>query len=146
MIRWIPILGLKINLWPRNICFQDLPGLGGSEEECEVRDQLNSLACTSNWSPSKSYLVPYIKVSWSLCKAFYIPPDQESNSLYPYSNTFNVTGPIDWSKAGGSNSLDRFRAIGTHNSYHVQQYEEPGIRRPSGLSPRKLSRWVNPGC
>merc|ERR1712131_87379 len=69
---------------------KDLPGLGGSEEECEE---------------------------------FYIPPDQESNSLHPYSNTFNVTGPIDWSKSGGSNSLDRFRAIGPHNSYHVQQYE-----------------------
>ena len=73
-----------------------MPGLGGSEEECE---------------------------------AFYIPPDQESNSLNPYSNTFNVTGPIDWSKSGGSNSLDRFRAIGTHNSYHVQQYEVTGNPR-----------------
>ena len=75
-----------------------------------------------------------IKVSGSLFEAFYIPPDQESNSLYPYSNTFNVTGPIDWSKSGGSNSLDRFRAIGTHNSYHVQQYEEPGIHGQSQLS------------
>ena len=88
------------------------------------------------------FKMKFKQLSWSLCEAFYIPPDQESNSLYPYSNTFNVTGPIDWSKSGGSNSLDRYRAIGTHNSYHVQQYEEPGIHIPSGVRTAKKIRTV----
>ena len=53
-----------------------------------------------------------------------------------------VTGPLDWSKSGGSNSLDRYRAIGTNNSYHVQQYEEPGIHIPPGVRTAKIIRTV----
>ena len=67
--------------------------------------------------------VPGLGGSDDFCDSFYIAPDAPENSTYPYSNTFDVHRPIDWSKAGQSDALNYYRAIGTHNSYHLKQYE-----------------------
>ena len=151
MIRFTYIRELKVDLWPSKyllLGFAWTWWLRGRmrSQGSTVRHgpyYMDHIIWTLKWSLSSSNLVSFIQVSWSLCEAFYIPPDQESNSIYPYSNTFNVTGPIDWSESGGSNSLDRYRAIGTHNSYHVQQYEEPGIHIPSELQTSNNIRTVS---
>ena len=43
------------------------------------------------------------------CESFYIPPDQPRNLTYPFSNTFNISLPIDWTDAGGVDALDKYR-------------------------------------
>ncbi|CAG5111493.1 Oidioi.mRNA.OKI2018_I69.chr2.g5796.t2.cds [Oikopleura dioica] len=55
------------------------------------------------------------------CDSFYVEPSS-SVGPYLYDNTFDISSPIDWSDSGGENALNKFRAIGTHNSYHRQQY------------------------
>ena len=55
------------------------------------------------------------------CDSFYIAPDSE-DPIYPYSNTFNVGAPINWDGSGQKDALNKYRIVGTHNSYHVMQY------------------------
>ena len=65
--------------------------------------------------------VPGFGGSDEFCDSFYIEPDL-ADPVYPYKNTFNISKPIDWTKSGLDDALDKHRIIGTHNSYHIQQY------------------------
>jgi len=55
------------------------------------------------------------------CDSFYIAPDS-NDPTYPYSNTFDVGAPISWDGSGQKDALNKYRIVGTHNSYHVMQY------------------------
>lgn len=68
--------------------------------------------------------LPGLGGSDEYCDSFYVAPDNISNSsnIYPYLNTFNIAKPIDWSKSATEEPLNKYRIVGTHNSYHIQQY------------------------
>ena len=58
------------------------------------------------------------------CDLLSIQPDNwHDDNIYPYKNTFSISRPIDWVKSGQADSLEKYRIIGTHNSYHIQQYD-----------------------
>ena len=68
--------------------------------------------------------LPGLGGSDEYCDSFYLPPDNISNSsnIYPYLNTFGIAKPINWSKSAVEEPLNKYRIVGTHNSYHIQQY------------------------
>ena len=64
-----------------SVFFLDIPGQGGSGK-------------TLFWSLTKNYDFLNFN-SDDFCDSFYIAPDQPENKLYPYSNSFNISAPIE---------------------------------------------------
>ena len=115
--------------------------LAMTEKEALLFDRCEFPVKRKPWRPSLLQVLLVLLLSWAsvtytlyladvpglggsdeFCDSFFIQPDSQ-DPVYPYKNTFNISRPIDWAKSGQADSLEKYRIIGTHNSYHIQQYE-----------------------